>query len=210
MISIEFGIAALLAYLLGSIPNAVWYGKVFYGIDVREHGSKNAGATNTLRVLGNKPGFVVLFLDLFKGFLAAMLILFIPNQVAGSNSFILLQICLGALAVIGHVFPVFAGFRGGKGIATLLGIVIALNYWLALVCFVLFMAIVWVTRYISVGSMTSALLSPIIVLALFHWQVNALFYFCCVVAVLVLYTHRANIQRLINGNENRFSFHKKA
>jgi glycerol-3-phosphate acyltransferase PlsY len=209
MISIEYIIAIIIAYLLGSIPNAVWYGKLFYGIDVREHGSKNAGATNTLRVLGNKPGFVVLFLDLFKGFLASMLVWLLPQAEAGSNTFIIIQISLGAFAVIGHVFPVFAGFRGGKGIATLLGVVIALNYWLALACLVIFVAIVWLTRYISVGSMISAILSPVIVLALFQWQVNAMFYFCCVVAILVLYTHRANIQRLRNGNENRFSFHKK-
>jgi glycerol-3-phosphate acyltransferase PlsY len=203
-------LACIAAYLLGSVPNAVWYGKLFYDIDVREHGSKNAGATNTLRVLGNKPGFIVLFLDLLKGYIAASIPWLIPEIQPDTNSFLVIQIALGACAVIGHVFPIFAGFRGGKGIATLLGIVIALNYWLAIVCMIVFVLIVWFTRYISVGSMLSAILSPFVVLYLFHWQTNALFYFCCVVALLVIYTHRANIQRLRNGNENRFSFHKKA
>jgi glycerol-3-phosphate acyltransferase PlsY len=199
----------LIAYLLGSIPNAVWYGKALYGIDVREHGSKNAGATNTLRVLGNKAGFVVLFLDFLKGYLAANLVWLITNQEIGSNTYILTQIGLGACAVVGHVLPIFAGFRGGKGIATLLGIVIALNHWLALACLVSFVAIVWITRFISVGSMITAIISPFISLVLSGGEKNALFYFCCVVALLVIYTHRANISRLRNGNENRFSFHKK-
>jgi glycerol-3-phosphate acyltransferase PlsY len=104
---------------------------------------------------------------------------------------------------------VFAGFRGGKGIATLTGILIALNYQLAIFCFLTFVIIVSITRYISVGSMLSALLSPLFVLLLNGWQFNALFYFCAVVSVLVIYTHRANIGRLVNGNENRFSFKKK-
>jgi glycerol-3-phosphate acyltransferase PlsY len=116
---------------------------------------------------------------------------------------------LGFVAVIGHVYPIFAGFKGGKGIATLLGIVIALNYWLALGCFILFVAIVSLTRYISVGSMFSAAFSPLMALFLNQNNINPLFYFCCVVAVLVIYTHRSNIKRLANGTENRFSFKKK-
>ncbi len=202
-------ICAIAAYLLGSIPTAVWFGKQFYGIDVREHGSGNAGATNTLRVLGNKAGFIVLAIDALKGFAAASLVNFIPDIPAGSNTWLLYQILLGALAVIGHIYPVFAGFKGGKGIATLLGIVIALNYQLALICFVLFVIIVWLTRYISVGSMLSAIVSPAVAYFLQGREINALFYFCILVSLLVVYTHRANIKRLMNGNENRFSFKKK-
>lgn len=205
----EIILCAIAAYLLGSIPSAVWFGKAFYGIDVREHGSGNAGATNTLRVLGNKAGFIVLGLDLLKGYFATNLVLFLSDLIPDTNSYFMYQILFGVISVIGHVFPIFAGFRGGKGIATLTGILIALNYQLAICCFLSFVIIVSITRYISVGSMFSALLSPFFVLLLNGWQFNALFYFCAVVSVLVIYTHRANIGRLLNGNENRFSFKKK-
>jgi glycerol-3-phosphate acyltransferase PlsY len=202
-------ILGLCAYLLGSIPTAVWFGKRFYGIDVREHGSGNAGATNTLRVLGNKAGFTVLIIDALKGYAAASLVFAIQEIEHGSNTWLVYQIIFGALAVIGHIYPVFAGFKGGKGIATLLGIVIAINYQLALLCFIVFVAVVLITRYISLGSMLSALVSPAIAYYIQGKQITALFYFCIVVSVLVVYTHRTNIKRLQNGSENRFSFKKK-
>jgi len=209
MINTQFLIFSLTAYLLGSIPSAVWFGKLFYGIDVREHGSGNAGATNTLRVLGNKPGFIVLSIDLLKGLLAANLVVFLKDLEPDTNAYLLYQIAFGALAFIGHVFPVFAQFKGGKGIATLLGITIALNGMLALICAALFVVIVYITRYISVGSMLSAIASPFIAFGLYHAELNALVYFCAIVALLVVYTHRANIKRLTNGNENKFSFTRK-
>lgn len=202
-------ILGICAYLLGSIPTAVWFGKRFYGIDVREHGSGNAGATNTLRVLGNKAGFTVLIIDALKGYAAASLVFAIQEIEHGSNTWLVYQIIYGALAVIGHIYPVFAGFKGGKGIATLLGIVIAINYQLALLCFIVFVAVVLITRYISLGSMLSALVSPAIAYYIQGKQITALFYFCIVVSVLVVYTHRTNIKRLQNGSENRFSFKKK-
>lgn len=202
-------ILGICAYLLGSIPTAVWFGKRFYGIDVREHGSGNAGATNTLRVLGNKAGFTVLIIDALKGYAAASLVFAIQEIEHGSNTWLVYQIIYGALAVIGHIYPVFAGFKGGKGIATLLGIVIAINYQLALLCFIIFVAVVLITRYISLGSMLSALVSPAIAYYIQGKQITALFYFCIVVSVLVVYTHRTNIKRLQNGSENRFSFKKK-
>jgi glycerol-3-phosphate acyltransferase PlsY len=202
-------ICFLAAYLFGSIPSAVWIGKGFYNIDVRQHGSGNAGATNTLRVLGKKAGFIVLGLDALKGYAAASLAAFILPEITDQNQLLIYKMLLGFVAVIGHVYPIFAGFKGGKGIATLLGIVIALNYWLALGCFILFVAIVSLTRYISVGSMFSAAFSPLMALFLNQNNINPLFYFCCVVAVLVIYTHRSNIKRLANGTENRFSFKKK-
>lgn len=202
-------ILGICAYLLGSIPTAVWFGKRFYGIDVREHGSGNAGATNTLRVLGNKAGFTVLIIDALKGYAAASLVFAMQEIEHGSNTWLVYQIIYGALAVIGHIYPVFAGFKGGKGIATLLGIVIAINYQLALLCFIVFVAVVLITRYISLGSMLSALVSPAIAYYIQGKQITALFYFCIVVSVLVVYTHRTNIKRLQNGSENRFSFKKK-
>ena len=197
------------AYLLGSVPSAVWIGKNFYGIDVRQHGSGNAGATNTLRVLGKKAGFIVLGIDALKGFAAASLAIFILPDAGDENHILIYKMVLGFVAVLGHIYPVFAGFKGGKGIATLLGIVIALNAWLALYCFVLFVLTVSITRYISVGSMLSAMVSPLIAFWLNHYNINPLFYFCCVVAILVIFTHRSNIKRLAAGSENRFSFNKK-
>lgn len=205
-----FIICFLGAYLLGSVPSAVWIGKNFYGIDVRQHGSGNAGATNTLRVLGKKAGFVVLGIDALKGFAAASLAILILPDAGDENLLLIYKIVLGFIAVLGHVYPVFAGFKGGKGIATLLGVVIALNAWLALYCFLLFVLTVSITRYISVGSMLSAMVSPLIAFWLNHYNINPLFYFCCAVAVLVIYTHRANIKRLAAGSENRFSFNKKS
>ena len=109
----------LLSYVLGSMPNAVWIGKVFYNLDVREHGSGNAGATNTFRVLGKKPGVLVLFLDVLKGFTSANLVYFINSVDVGSTQFVNLQLLFGLTAVVGHLFPIFANFKGGKGVAVL-------------------------------------------------------------------------------------------
>jgi glycerol-3-phosphate acyltransferase PlsY len=199
-------ILILTAYLLGSIPTAVWYGKRFFKIDVREHGSGNAGATNTLRVLGNKAGFIVLFIDLLKGFIATNLAHF-SNFDIDTQVFFNLQMLLGVTAVVGHVFPVFANFKGGKGIATILGLAIALNWKIATICILFFVLIVWISRFISVGSMITAIIGA--VLSFYFYQNNIIANaFFCSIAVMVLYTHRSNIIRLKNGNENRFSFKK--
>jgi len=199
-------ILILTAYLLGSIPTAVWYGKRFFKIDVREHGSGNAGATNTLRVLGNKAGFIVLFIDLLKGFIATNLAYF-SNFDIDTQVFFNLQMLLGVTAVVGHVFPVFANFKGGKGIATILGLAIALNWKIATICILFFVLIVWISRFISVGSMITAIIGA--VLSFYFYQNNIIANaFFCSIAVMVLYTHRSNIIRLKNGNENRFSFKK--
>jgi acyl phosphate:glycerol-3-phosphate acyltransferase len=162
-------LGCLIAYLLGSIPFSVWIGKTFYGIDVREHGSGNAGATNTLRVLGKKTGFIVLFLDSLKGFLAANVV-----SVLDLDESLLLnyQMLFGMMAVIGHIYPIFAGFKGGKGIATLLGIVIAMSWKVSLVCMLCFVLIVWITRFISVGSMLTCILSPLFDLFLYWSCIN--------------------------------------
>ncbi|MCU0441029.1 MAG: glycerol-3-phosphate 1-O-acyltransferase PlsY [Bacteroidia bacterium] len=196
------------AYLLGSIPTAVWVGKVFFGVDVREHGSGNAGATNTLRTLGKPAGLAVLAIDCLKGFAATSLVVFLPESVTGS-AVLQWQMGFGITAVIGHIFPIFARFKGGKGIATLIGMVMAMNGWLALSCMVTFVLVVWATRYISLGSMTAAVLSPLYVGLIYNWQEPVFLYFCTAIGLLVVYTHRANINRLISGNENKFSFNKK-
>jgi glycerol-3-phosphate acyltransferase PlsY len=202
-----FTILIFLSYVLGSIPTAVWYGKTFHKIDVREHGSGNAGATNTLRTLGNKAGFIVLFIDLLKGFLATSLIHFSPFE-DGTQNYFNFQMVLGVTAVLGHVFPLFASFKGGKGIATLLGMCIALNWQIALICIIVFVSVVSYTRYISLGSMITAVIGAILS---FYFYTNNIIANCffCAIAILVVYTHRTNINRLKAGTENKLSFKKK-
>lgn len=196
------------AYLLGSIPTAVWVGKIFFGIDVREHGSGNAGATNTLRTLGKTAGFSVLFIDFLKGFAAANLV-YLDGTLTSMDEQLNMQMILGACAVMGHIYPVFAGFKGGKGIATLIGMVTAMSSWLALACFITFVLVVSISRYISLGSMVAAILSPIYVGLIYSWQQPVFLYFCIAVGILVVYTHRTNIGRLKSGTESKFSLNKK-
>jgi glycerol-3-phosphate acyltransferase PlsY len=203
------GILILTAYLLGSIPTAVWYGKTFHNIDVREHGSGNAGATNTLRVLGNKAGFIVLFIDMLKGFIATNLVYF-TDYSKGDSQFFKVQMVLGIVSVIGHVFPLFANFRGGKGIATIVGLAIALDYRIALICTVLFIIIVWVTRYISVGSMSGGIVGALLSFYFYGTDQPIVNGFFIALSMMVIYTHRANIKRLMAGNENKFAFKKSA
>src|ERR1700742_2226920 len=146
--------ALILAYLFGSIPTAVWIGQAFFHIDVREYGSGNAGATNTFRVLGKKAGIPVMLLDILKGFTATNLAFLIPI-IGPHSTYISYQLALGIAAVMGHLFPVFAGFRGGKGIATLFGMVLAVNFHAALLCVSVFIVVLLVTRYVSLSSITA-------------------------------------------------------
>src|SRR5512139_3938349 len=141
-------VSFILAYLLGSIPTAVWAGKAFHGIDIREHGSGNAGATNTIRVLGWKTGVPVLIFDLAKGWLAASLPVFLNAAPEGSQQLTVLKIVCGMAAIIGHVFPVFAGFRGGKGVATTFGVLLALHPFLTLTCAGIFLVVLLISGYV--------------------------------------------------------------
>jgi glycerol-3-phosphate acyltransferase PlsY len=202
-------LALATSYLLGSIPNAVWVGKVSFNVDVREHGSGNAGATNTLRVLGKKAGIVVLLLDFLKG-LAASSLMFLQSDIQyGTQEFRQIQLILGLAAVIGHVFPVFARFKGGKGIATLIGMVVGVSWPVSLLCAITFVLIVWISKYISLGSILGTLFSPIFVRMKYGQDETFFMYFCCLMALMVIYTHRSNIKRLREGTESRFSFGKK-
>ncbi len=198
----------LLAYLIGSVPTAVWIGKLFYGIDVREFGSGNAGATNTFRVLGKKAGIPVLIIDVLKGYLAVCLSLFtilIPN----SDSYINLQITLGVSALLGHIFPVFAGFRGGKGVATILGIVLAILPLVASISIVVFLIVLFLFRYVSLASMCAGLSFPFL-LFITNKPVNLThFLFAIVVAFLLIITHKKNISRLMQKKESKVNFFKK-
>ncbi len=201
-------VSLIIAYLLGSIPTAVWVGKALYKIDLREHGSKNAGATNAIRTLGIKTGLFVLVVDALKGLAAVNLVLFFPEIFPGDNTRILFQLLLGVMALLGHIFPVFAKFRGGKGIATLGGIIIALFPGTVLICLGVFALGFLITRIVSVGSILAAITFPIVVIFLDKDSVLAEQVFSIIVAVFVPLTHRKNIFRLFKCEENKLDFKK--
>ncbi|MCC8088943.1 MAG: glycerol-3-phosphate 1-O-acyltransferase PlsY [Rikenellaceae bacterium] len=195
-------ILVIIAYLLGSIPSAVWISKHYYGIDIREHGSKNAGATNVLRVLGKRAALPVFAIDVIKGFVAVSLAHF-STYMQGSEAMFTFKIILVAAAIIGHIFPVFAGFRGGKGVATLAGAVLGVYPPAVLLCLATFTLVLIFTHYVSLSSMTAGIMFPVYVTVVFGEKSYSLITFACVVAVLLLLTHRKNIVRLINGIESK-------
>lgn len=194
----------LLAYLLGSIPTAVWTGKVFHGIDVREHGSGNAGATNVIRVLGWKTGIPVLLIDVSKGWLAGSLPVLFNLAEQGSAQLINLQILAGILAVTGHIFPVFAQFRGGKGVATIFGVLLSLNLLLTISCFGVFLFVLFISGYVSVSSMSAGITFPLFLFLFFDTPSIVFKAFSVFVAAALIITHRKNISRLIRGEESKF------
>lgn len=198
---IYFFIAFLLAYLLGSIPAAVWIGKKFHGIDVRQHGSGNAGTTNVIRVLGWKTGIPVLLIDVAKGWLAAMVPVFLNLAPSGSALLTNLQILTGMTAIFGHIFPIFAGFRGGKGVATVFGVLLALQPLLTISCFGVFLVILLITGIVSVSSMSAGLAFPILLFLFFDTPSMVFKIFSILVAIALLITHRKNIGRLLRGEE---------
>jgi glycerol-3-phosphate acyltransferase PlsY len=203
------GLLVIVAYLLGSIPSAVWLGKAFHGVDVRDHGSGNAGATNTFRTLGWKTGVPVLLLDVFKGFGAVQLALFVARLEPGSDPFINYQLLLGIAALVGHIFPLFAQFRGGKGIATLLGFMLGVEPMSSLVCLGIFIVILVATRIVSVSSMSAALAFPFVTVFVFKNDTPALMVFSALIAITVVVTHRANIKRLLKKEESKVSLKRK-
>jgi acyl phosphate:glycerol-3-phosphate acyltransferase len=197
------------AYLLGSIPTAVWAGRWFFGVDVRDQGSGNAGATNVYRVLGAKTAIAVLLIDALKGAAAVKLGHFASHLFAVQEWYIVFLFLLGALALIGHVFPLFAGFRGGKGIATLAGIIVVLFPSAILVCLGVFLLAFLTTRYVSLGSMLAALAFPVVILWVLPQPLLPEIVFSLLVAVFVPLTHMKNIRRLLKGQENKIRFSKK-
>ncbi|MFD2512692.1 glycerol-3-phosphate 1-O-acyltransferase PlsY [Pontibacter locisalis] len=193
------------AYLIGSISTAVWLGKAYYGIDIRHHGSGNSGATNTFRVLGKKPGTIVMLIDIFKGWLATSLAgLLVIFDVIAADNLVYFQLVMGALAVVGHIFPVYERFKGGKGVATLLGMMLAIQPEVALMCMVIFVIVLFTSRYVSLGSMIAALAFPILLLLpRFHPDNPILIIFGFILFAVVVLTHRKNINRLIAGQESK-------
>jgi glycerol-3-phosphate acyltransferase PlsY len=160
-------IGIVVAYLIGSIPSAVWIGRMFWGVDVRNEGSGNAGATNTIRVLGIKAGIPVLLFDVFKGWLAVWLFRFLPFEMLTDYQSDLYRILISISAVLGHIFPVYIGFRGGKGIATLLGVGIALYPQAVLVAVAIFIVMLILTGYVSLSSITASVTFPFLVFFFF-------------------------------------------
>ncbi len=208
------------AYLIGSISNAVWVGNMFFKVDVREHGSKNAGATNMMRVLGWKAALPVFLLDMGKGVLAVCLILFTPllknpepPDPVMSNTFVAFQIALGLAVVLGHIFPIFASFKGGKGVATMAGVVLAIFPMAMLIALGVFIVVLLITHYVSLSSIAAAIALPLIVIVFFdlilgYSEPITLEIFSVLVTVMILVTHRKNIRRLRAGEETKFVLRK--
>jgi glycerol-3-phosphate acyltransferase PlsY len=198
----------IIAYLLGSIPTSVWVSKSMFDIDIREYGSGNAGATNTFRVLGPKWGSFVMLVDVTKGVLATSLYILMPyyltNELARTN----FMIVLGLVAVVGHIFPVFANFKGGKGVATLLGMSLAIQPIVALLCLVVFLITLISTRFVSLSSMLAGIAFMVLILFIFKEKETMYRLFAVIVAVMVVITHQKNITRLIKGTENKVPIFK--
>ncbi len=192
----------LTAYLMGSVPTSVWIGKAFYNIDVREFGSGNAGATNTFRVLGRRAGIPVLIIDILKG-TAAVALAWFSGFESGTNEFINLQLGLGVAALLGHIFPVFAGFRGGKGVATILGIVICIVPVSCSLALLVFLLVLVTSRIVSLSSMIAGLSFPFILNFLLRNDNPILMVFSILVSLMLLITHRKNIRRLLRREESK-------
>lgn len=203
----DFLLFGLIAYLLGSIPTSVWLGKAYYNVDVREHGSKNAGATNTFRVLGKKPGIIVLSIDVLKGALAVLLPYFFLNS--DPEQVILVQLVAAFVVVLGHVFPLFAQFKGGKGVATSLGIIIGIHPPAAGICVLLFLIVFIAFNYVSLGAIVAAISFPLLIVYAFHVESIWLRGFSILLGAVVVYTHKKNILRLIQGKESKMNLFKK-
>ncbi len=212
MLSGSIIIFILLSYLTGALPSAVWIGRVFYNIDVREYGSGNAGATNTFRVLGFKAGFPVLILDILKGWIAVNYAIFFTASNFTPERFFEIQLVFGFAAVFGHLFPIYIGFRGGKGIATILGLLLAIHHIAALISLLFFILILFISRYVSLSSILASFIFPIVVILLQQNsnEVNeSLFLFSIFVPILSLITHQKNIERLLRNEETKIKFGNK-
>ncbi len=193
----------ILAYLIGSVPTALIISKNFFGIDIRDYGSGNMGATNAFRILGPKFGTIIMVLDILKGMIAVGLFYLLPYYLSDELARTNFMMGLGLAAVMGHIFPIFASFKGGKGVATLLGMLIAVQPVVAVCCVAVFVVVLLLTRYVSLSSILGAIMLPVSVLWI--WNEHELSYriFALSVALLVIITHQKNIGRLIKGRENR-------
>jgi glycerol-3-phosphate acyltransferase PlsY len=193
----------VIAYMIGSIPTAVLVSKYFFGIDIRDFGSGNSGATNTFRVLGTKWGAFVMTFDVLKGVLASFLYLLLPYYLTNEWDRTNFMIGLGLAAVTGHIFPIWAKFKGGKGVATLLGMVLAIQPLVALCVLGVFLLVLYLTRFVSLSSILASLAFPLFILVIFNEPEPLYRVFAIAVALLVILTHQKNISRLVQGSESK-------
>ena len=204
-------IVAIIAYLIGSINFSVIISKKIAGFDVREKGSGNAGSTNMLRSVGKGAAALTLLCDVLKGVVAILIAIGIGNLIKEADKGLLVQIA-GIAVVIGHTFPIFFGFKGGKGVATSLGILLMTNWQIGLICLVFALVLMVLTQMVSLGSCAAAVLFPVLTLFIKEHYIVAeggnYFIYSVILAVIVLYNHRSNIKRMLNGTENKLSFKK--
>ena len=207
-------IIAIIAYAIGSINFSVIISKKMAGFDVREKGSGNAGSTNMLRTIGKKAAIITLCCDILKGVVAVLIAVIAGKIVKNVDKAMLVQIA-GILVVVGHTFPIFFGFKGGKGVATSLGVLLMINWQIGLICLVFALVIMALGRMVSLGSVGAAILCPVLTLFIHsHYIVEATgmkyLAFGSILAAIVIFNHRANIQRIVNGTESKLSFKNKA
>ena len=200
-------VVAIIAYCLGSISFSVIFSRKFAGFDVREKGSKNAGSTNVLRTVGKKAALCTLVCDILKGVIAVLIAWLATKIVPEVNKNIIMQLA-GFLAVFGHTFPIFFEFRGGKGVATALGAILMNNWKIGLICLVFALVLMLLTKMVSLGSITAAILYPILVIFLSEKFDVFSILFSVLLALLVVFNHRSNIKRILEGKENKLSFKK--
>lgn len=199
----------VLAYCIGSVPTAVWISKYFFEIDIREYGSGNAGATNTFRVLGSKWGTIVMVIDILKGVIATSLYLLLGSYYVGSELHRTnLMIGLGLAAVVGHIFPIWAGFKGGKGVATLLGMAVAIQPLVAICCIAVFLLVLYLTRFVSLSSILAGVSFMVFILFIFNEKETLYRIFAVMVALMVVLTHQKNIGRILKGTESKVPIFK--
>jgi glycerol-3-phosphate acyltransferase PlsY len=193
----------VLAYLIGSVPTAIWVSRAWFGIDIREYGSGNSGATNTFRVLGSRWGAFVMSVDIIKGVVATSLYILLPYYLHDEAERTNFMVGLGLAAVAGHIFPIWAEFRGGKGVATLFGMVLAMQPVVAVCCVGVFLLVLYLTRFISLSSILASLAFAVFILYIFDEKQTLYRGFAIAVALLVVLTHQKNITRLLRGSENK-------
>ncbi|MDX1953897.1 MAG: glycerol-3-phosphate 1-O-acyltransferase PlsY [Chitinophagaceae bacterium] len=193
----------VLAYLIGSIPTSVWVSKHFFGVDIRDYGSGNAGATNTYRVLGPRWGTFVMIVDMLKGIVAVRLAYLLPFYIGHETQMTNLQIGLGLAAVVGHIFPIWAEFKGGKGVATIFGLVLGISPLTAVSCVGVFLLVLYLTRFVSLSSILASIAFPIFILVIFNVDNDFYRIFAVAVSLMVLVTHQKNIGRLLRGSESK-------
>jgi glycerol-3-phosphate acyltransferase PlsY len=193
----------VLAYLIGSIPTSVWVSRYFFDIDIRDYGSGNAGATNTYRVLGAKWGTFVMIVDMLKAVIAVKLAFLLPYSFESELYLVNMQIGLGLAAVVGHIFPIWADFKGGKGVASLFGMVLGIQPNVALCCVGVFILVLFLTRWVSLSSILASIAFPVFILVVFNEPEHLYRVFALLVALLVLFTHQKNIGRILNGSESK-------